>query len=81
MSGMSRSEAADQIEAFLNGTSGKWDWDEFTSLRLKDPELEKVRLVCVALPDIDPPTKPNHYCGESGMKTLAELVTMLKTVE
>jgi hypothetical protein len=26
-----KSEVADYIEQFLNGTGGKWDWDDFTS--------------------------------------------------
>lgn len=35
-----KAEVADIIEAFLDGTRGRWDWDDFTSLRIADPEPE-----------------------------------------
>ena len=31
------------ISDFLEGRDGEWDWDDFTSIALSDPELEKVR--------------------------------------
>ena len=30
-----------EIETFLAGSGGAWDWDDFISIRLDDPELER----------------------------------------
>jgi hypothetical protein len=32
-----------QLTRFLSDTEGKWDWDDFESVRCKDPALEKMR--------------------------------------
>ena len=41
-------EVANIIEKFLDGTGGDWEWDDFTSLRIKDPALEAIRIKCAA---------------------------------
>lgn len=40
---------AKSIAAFLDGTSGEWDWDDFTSFRLRDPAVEGVRRRALAI--------------------------------
>jgi hypothetical protein len=47
-------EVADIIEAFLKGTDGRWDWDDFCSSRITDPALDAIRVRCVDLHDEDP---------------------------
>ncbi len=42
-----REEVAQCIEAFLEGRDGEWDWDDFTSVKIKDPYLDRVRLQCL----------------------------------
>jgi hypothetical protein len=32
-----------QLTRFLSGTEGEWDWDDFESVRCRDPALEKMR--------------------------------------
>ena len=71
---MTQTEVANEIEAFVEDRSGEWDWDEFISLRLADPELDAIRRLCASLPKIDPPTAAGHYCGERGMAIMAKLV-------
>jgi hypothetical protein len=39
----SPAEVADDLRDFLNGTSGDWDWDAFTSIPLADARLESIR--------------------------------------
>lgn len=75
---MTRNAAAIAIEAFLEGRSGKWDWDEFLSLRIEDPRLDDVRALCARLPEIDPPVQQSHYCGSRGMTILRRLAQDLK---
>jgi len=36
-------EVADFLRNFLEGTGQDWDWDDFESLRIADPELEAIR--------------------------------------
>ena len=36
-------EVAGFIRDFIEGTGSDWDWDDFTSVRLADPELETIR--------------------------------------
>jgi len=37
------SKVAETIRAFLEGTGGDWDWDDFTSCPLRDPQLDSIR--------------------------------------
>ena len=37
------SEVAQPIRAFLEGAGGEWDWDDFTSCSLQDPQLDNIR--------------------------------------
>ena len=39
---------AETIRAFLDGSGGDWDWDDFTSCSLRDPRLDALRR-CAAL--------------------------------
>jgi hypothetical protein len=31
------------LQDFLEGGGGDWDWDDFTSIRITDPELDDIR--------------------------------------
>ncbi|CAH0353611.1 hypothetical protein SPH9361_02507 [Sphingobium sp. CECT 9361] len=37
------------IGAFLSGSGGKWDWDDFISCSLMNPELDKIRRQAAAI--------------------------------
>lgn len=49
-------EVAEIIAAFLRGDGPAWAWDDFISVRIKDPSLDAVRVQCAALPDDYPPS-------------------------
>ncbi len=36
-------EVAGYIRDFLDGSGGEWDWDDFTSVPIKDAALEEIR--------------------------------------
>lgn len=40
---------AKHLEAFLNDTGGEWDWDDFTSVPLKNREMEDIREKALAI--------------------------------
>ena len=58
-------EVAATIRAFLEGTGSDWDWDDFTSLPLRDPQLDSIRKQALA---VDLPLGPE---GESALQALA----------
>ncbi|MFD1105097.1 hypothetical protein [Sphingobium olei] len=31
------------LEAFIDGTDGDWDWDNFTTIPIADPRLDNIR--------------------------------------
>jgi hypothetical protein len=33
---------ADKLERHLNGTEGAWDWDNLTSIRIRDKRLDRL---------------------------------------
>jgi hypothetical protein len=67
------------IQCFLDGTAGKWDWDDFISVPIKDdPFLEEIRKRCAALPEEFPPDKSGQYCNEEGVKILKEYTRILQ---
>ena len=72
-------EVATTIEGFANDTGRQWDWDGFTSIRIDDPELERIRQRCIAIRDEFPPEKPSDYCSPAGMEEMRKLADGLKT--
>ncbi len=42
-----REEVAQYIENFIDGRGGEWDWDDFTSVAIKDPYLDRIRRQCL----------------------------------
>jgi hypothetical protein len=71
-------EVAEIIERFLDGTCGPWDWDDFCSHEMSDPELESVRHRCSRLDIFYPPAEEGHYCGEVGFQIMRQLVVKLR---
>lgn len=75
---MRKDELADLIEAFVNGTSGEWDWDDFISVKQTDPQIEEIRRKCANVPLEFPPTRPGEYCSEGGVALLRNYVRKLR---
>jgi len=75
---LSPAEAADAIDRFLRATGEPYDWDDFTSVRFKDPEVDAIRLRCIAVRDEYPPDRPGEYCSARGRRVLRELADQLR---
>ena len=71
-------EAADAIDRFLEGGGKSYDWDDFTSVRCRDPIVEPARLRCIAVRDGHPPERPGEYCSARGRQVLRELAPSLR---
>jgi hypothetical protein len=72
-------QVASTIEGFVSGSGNQWDWDGFTSIRIDDPELEKVRQRCIAIRDEFPPEKVTDYCNPAGMEEMRKLADGLRS--
>ncbi len=55
-----------------------WDWDDFLSSTLADPDLDRVRIICFKAPDRYPPGEEGGSCSEEGIKVLRNLAKELK---
>ena len=66
-------DAASEIEAFVEGRGGEWDWDDFTSTSKPDAFLESVRNRCDAVYDEFPATQKGRYCSDEGFDVLRSL--------
>jgi hypothetical protein len=75
---LSREEVADTIETFVNGMGAECDWDDFISIRIKDPELEAVRMRCALMRDEFPPVHARQFCSEVGLETMRRIVANLR---
>jgi hypothetical protein len=75
---LTREDLANEIEAFLNGTGGVFDWDEFCTFTIADPELDKIRERCARLDKEFPPSGSGGYCNEEGIKVLRDYIEVLR---
>jgi hypothetical protein len=66
----SRAYAIKSIRDFLEGTGGKWDWDDFISIPLGFPDLEELQSFCNQLSESHPPTARGWFCSEEGLRRL-----------
>ena len=73
-----RKEVARIIEQFLDGTGGKWDWDNFCSIEIVDAELDQVRLLCSGASERYPPREKGHYCNALGLDYLRGIADELR---
>ncbi len=75
---LTKEEVANEIESFLSGTGGAFDWDEFCTFTLADPDLDKIRARCARLDQEFPPGSSGGYCNEEGMKVLRGYLEQLR---
>ena len=78
---LTKEEVANEIEAFLNGTSDAYAWDDFCTFKIVDPELEKIRIRCAQLDEEFPPDASGGYCNEDGLKILRGYVEYLRRID
>jgi hypothetical protein len=78
---MTRVEVARAIESFLDHGDSPWDWDDFTSVRIGDPDLDAIRARCAQLDREFPPDEPGQYCGPDGVAVLRGLIRELRAID
>jgi hypothetical protein len=70
-----------EIEKFLNGDDGAYDWDDFVSISIQDQRLDAIRIECAELPGKYPPGNCRQYCSSEGLERLKEIVNELRTMK
>ena len=65
-------EVALCLENFLEGRGGPWDWDDFVSLEITDPALDRIR---EAAAQVDLPL------GEEGRLALTDLLGQVRAMK
>jgi hypothetical protein len=68
---------ADEIQKFIDGTGGPWDWDDFISVRVRDPHLEQIRVTCIATSEKFP-AGALGWCNAEGLDYLRTVVDKLR---
>ena len=68
---LTREDVANEIDKFLKAEGGHFDWDDFCTFRIVNPELDRIRQRCANLDEEFPPgsTGP-RYCNEQGIEVL-----------
>ena len=80
-----RAEVVTLLQAVIDGEASQTQWDLFIGYPLyHDPELEQIRLRCMALTQGDPDTEPMgsgigaYLFNRAGREQLAEVLAELK---
>jgi len=76
----SKLEVAKIIEDFLEGTGGKYDWDDFCSFPIADSYLDAIRVQCSDLQRTHPADQKGHYCNKVGLDLMRGLVAELRKI-
>src|SRR2546430_12085205 len=63
----SKDQVAKYIDDFLQGRGDERDWDEFTSVRIRDPYLDRIRRIVSTRPPIH---WPCEHCLRSCVRVL-----------
>jgi hypothetical protein len=66
------------ISDFIEDKGGAWDWDDFTTIPLRTPELEKIRKECFDVHWTYPSKDKRSYCSPEGVEVLKKLLSQLK---
>jgi hypothetical protein len=66
-------EIAGYLENFIEGRSGDWDWDDFTSIPITDPALEAIRQEAAIM------ELPTDDAGDAKLRQLLARARSLQT--
>ncbi len=76
---LSKDDVTGIIQAMIDGNSQGWDWDDFTSIPINDPYLDRIRQRCAGLWKEYPPDRKGNYCGPKGVEIMRSYVAELRS--
>jgi len=74
---MTKQEIIEILGHFVSGHLYAWDWDNFVSARLHDPELEEIRSTCLRI-QAEYPAGGSTWCNAEGIERLKQLYEQLQ---
>jgi len=76
---MTGKEVANLIQRFLDGTCGRWEWDDFISgARIYDARLREIQSRCGNLSIEFPSAEQDQYCNSEGLAILKGYIAELE---
>lgn len=70
---MTSAEARSLIIRFIDGDVGPWEWDDFITLRHKDPIVDQLQRDVITLERAYPPTERGGWTSAEGLEKLRDL--------
>jgi len=70
-------EVVSYIRNFVAQTGDDRDWDDFTSIRIRDADLDSIRIRCNRLHDEHPPEIEGEWCSATGREMLTAVAAEL----
>lgn len=76
---MKKKEISELILRFIGDLPGlgEWEWDDFISIRDKDPEIEAVRRKVLEIEIQYPPEDGRGWCSEEGINKMRKIAMEL----
>ena len=71
-------EVAQYIDDFINESGDEWDWDDFTTVPIRDPILDSIRQRCSEIADDNPPIQDGEWCSPAGREELRQILDELR---
>ena len=76
---LTKDEVADTIEHLINRIDKKYEWDDFVSVPIADPYLDKIRERCSRIEEEFPvPGKKGLFINNEGLEVLRSYVKELR---
>jgi hypothetical protein len=70
---------ASLLEAFVDNSVGKWDWDDYTSgVPSDDLYLRNIQLRMIRISDEFPPDGTGGYCSPEGSEVIRSCILELR---
>jgi hypothetical protein len=73
-----REDIADLLKRFLSGDVEPYEFDDFISSPIKDPELDEMRKRLARLPDEEPSEDGNRYANDQGEQIILLMIDQLE---
>jgi hypothetical protein len=74
---LTQEQVVQELKNFICGRGAASDWDDFTSIRLKDKALDGVGSICADLPYVFPSDNPGVSCNGGGIAVMHLLIEQL----
>ncbi len=75
---MTKLEFAQLLESFIDGTCGRWDWDDFISITQKDAEIEKWRQELNLFDEKYPRRVETEFCNSEGRDEMLRIAKLCR---